>query len=319
MIPARGIDIFMKQKIIFDTDAGHDDVVAWCFLHACPEFELLGVTTVFGNTSLGRVYRNALYTQNILGSTAPLLVGASEPLLRERINAEVAHGESGLQGVDLPPEKNITEARRAVQFIIDQVLAAPGKVTLVPVGPLTNIALAMRLEPRIIPAIKEIALMGGSLTEGNFTPAAEFNTLADPHAAKIVFESGATIAMFGLNVTATTYLMPKDLERVTTWPTKVGKFLGDVLMHSVLSHTQWWGYPGASMHDPCPLVYLIRPELFGLKDMFIDVEIQVGANFGRTTGDPDNRWKRPHRTKAAVSADVRGVIDFMLERLETLP
>jgi purine nucleosidase len=309
----------VKQKIIYDTDAGHDDVVAWCLLQASPEFELLGVTTVFGNTSLERVYRNAQYTKNILGSTTPLLLGASEPLLRNRINAEVAHGASGLQGVTMPPEQTITEPRTAVQFMIEQVLAAPNEVTLVPVGPLTNIALAMRLEPRIIPAIKEIVLMGGSLTEGNFTPAAEFNTLADPHAAKIVFESGAKIAMFGLNVTATMYLVPDDLERVKGWPTKAGKFLGDVLTHSVVSHTEWWGYPGASMHDPCPLVYLVRPDLFEMKAMSVDVETQEGANFGRTTGDPKNMWKRPHEMKVAVDADVRGVIEFMLTRLETLP
>jgi purine nucleosidase len=309
----------VKQKIIYDTDAGHDDVVGWCFLHASPEVEVLGITNVFGNTKLERVYRNSQVTRAVLGSTTPLLIGAAEPLLRNRINAEVAHGESGLQGVDMPPEQDITEPKRAVQFIIDQVLGHPGEVTLVPVGPLTNIALAMRLEPRIIPAIKEIALMGGSLTEGNFTPAAEFNTLADPHAAKIVFESGVPIAMFGLNVTAITYIMPDDLARVKTWQTKTGKFLSDVLTHSVISHTEWWGLPGASMHDPCPLVYLLRPDLFEMKEMHIDVEIQEGANFARTTGDRKNMWKRPHQTKVAVNADIRGVIEFMLSRLETLP
>jgi purine nucleosidase len=308
----------MSKKIILDFDAGHDDVVTWSLIHACPELELLGVTTVFGNTKLERVWRNALYTKNVLGSKAPLKAGVSEPLLRERINAEVAHGESGLQGVnDLPPETSITFNREAVSFIIETVLAQPGEVTLVPVGPLTNIALAIRLEPRIIPAIKEIAFMGGSLTHGNFTPAAEFNTLADPHAARIVFESGVGLAMFGLNITEEVMVMPDDLARIKTWQTKAGKFLSDVLQHSVDSHAGW-GYPGASMHDPCPVVYLVQPERFEMQEMYVFVETNVGENFGRTTGDPRGRWGRKANMKVAVGADSRGVVEFMLQRLESL-
>ncbi len=306
------------KKIIFDTDAGHDDVIAWCLIHACSELELLGVTTVFGNTKLERVHRNAQYTKDVLGSSVPLIPGASEPLLIPRIDAEVAHGPSGLQGVDdMPPERDIVEPRAAVQFIIDQVFKYPGEVTLVPVGPITNIALAIRTEPRIIPLIKEIAFMGGSLTTGNFTPAAEFNTLADPHALQIVLESGVPCAMFGLNVTEPNYLMPSDLARVKTWPTKAGKFLGNVLQHSVDSHAGW-GYPGASMHDPCPIIYLVQPELFEMKSMWVHVETQPGENFGRTTGDPKGQRGHQPNAKVAVGIDVRGVIEFMLARLEQL-
>jgi purine nucleosidase len=308
----------MKKKIILDFDAGHDDVVTWCLIHACPELELLGVTTVFGNTSLERVHRNAQYTKDVLGSSAPLIPGASEPLVRDRIDAEVAHGPSGLHGVnDMPPETEITEPRAAVQFIIDQVLKYPGEVTLVPIGPITNIALAIRLEPRIVPLIKEIAFMGGSLTNGNMTPTAEFNTLADPHALQIVLNSGIPCAMFGLNITEETFVMPPDLARVKTWPTKAGKFLGEVWQHSIDSHFGW-GYPGASMHDPCPIIYLIRPELFQMQQMYVDVEIQYGRNFGRTTGDPKARWNQNPSCRVAVKNDVRGVIEFMLDRLETL-
>jgi purine nucleosidase len=308
----------MPRKIILDFDAGHDDVVTWSLIHASPELELLGVTCVFGNTSIERVLRNAKFTRQVLGSRAPIFVGASGPLLRDRINAEVAHGPSGLAGVTMPPEEPIAERRTAVQFIIDTVLAHPGEVTLVPIGPLTNIALAMRLEPRIIGAIQELAIMGGSLTHGNFTPAAEFNTLADPHAAQIVFASGAKIAMFGLNVTEQTYVMPADLERVKTWPTRAGAFLSNVLTHSVDSHAGW-GYPGASMHDPCPVVYLIRPELFTMQHMYLGVEVQPGENFGRTTGDPLGRYRQAANASVAVQAEQRAVIEFMIDRLEQLP
>ena len=309
----------MPRKIILDFDAGHDDVVTWSLVHACPELELLGVTTVYGNTKLERVHRNALYTKAVLGSTVPLKPGASEPLICERIHAEIAHGESGLHGVpDLPPETPIVEPRDAVPFIIETVLAHPGEVTLVPVGPLTNIALAMRLEPRIIPAIQEIALMGGSLTHGNFTPTAEFNTLCDPHAARIVFDSGAPISMFGLNVTETVFVMPDDLTRVNTWPSRAAKFLSEVWQHSVDSHAGW-GYPGASMHDPCPVIYLLHPEWFEMQRMYVHVETAPGEHVGQTTGDPKGRWGRAPNVNVAVGANVRAVIEFMLERLETLP
>jgi purine nucleosidase len=257
----------VTHKIIFDTDAGHDDVVAWSLIHASPELELLGITCVFGNTSLERVWRNVRFVREVLGSSVALHPGASEPLLRNRIDAADAHGTSGLEGVALPPESPLESSRTAASFIIQTVLDHPGQVTLVAVGPLTNVALAMRLEPRIIPALRELVLMGGSLTHGNFTPAAEFNILADPDAARIVFSSGAKIAMFGLNVTEETFVMPDDLERVRSWETRSGSLLSDVLTHSVGSHAGW-GYPGASMHDPCPVLYLIRPELFTMQALY---------------------------------------------------
>jgi purine nucleosidase len=308
----------VKRKIILDHDAGHDDVVTTCLIHASPELELLGITTVYGNTNLERVHRNAKYAQRVLGSSVPLLPGASEPLFCPRIHAESAHGESGLAGVnDLPPESPITESRAAVPFIVQQILEHPGEVTLVPVGPLTNIALAMRLEPRIIPAIKEIAFMGGSLTDGNFTPAAEFNTLCDPHAARIVLESGVPISMFGLNVTENVMVMPEDLERVKTWKTRAGRFLSEVWQHSVDSHAGW-GYPGASMHDPCPIIHLLHPEFFELRTMYVHVETQPGSNFGRTTGDPKGKTGETPNARVAMRADHRAVIEFLLERLETL-
>jgi purine nucleosidase len=306
------------RKIILDSDVGHDDVVAWSLIQASPELELLGVTTVFGNTSLERVWRNAHFTRKVLGSNVPILLGASEPLLRDRINAEAAHGPSGLAGVTMPEETAISQPRTAVQFIIDTVLEAPNQITLVPIGPLTNIALAMRLEPRIIPAIRQINLMGGSLTHGNFTPAAEFNILADPHAAQIVFSSGATIAMFGLNLTEETFLMPQDLERIKTWRTRAGAFLSDLLTHSLESHAGW-GYPGASMHDPCPIIHLIRPELFTMRQMAVGIETQPGENFARTTGDPQGRWGRPANVNFAIDADRRELIEFLIGRLERLP
>ena len=218
----------------------------------------------------------------------------------------------------MPSETAITQPRTAVQFIIDTVLETPNQITLVPIGPLTNIALAMRLEPRIIPAIRQISLMEGSLTHGNFTPAAEFNILADPHAAQIVFSSGATIAMFGLNLTEETFLMLQDLERIKTWRTRAGAFLSDLLTHSLESHAGW-GYPGASMHDPCSIIHLIRPELFTMRQMALGIETQPGENLARTTGDPRGRWGRPANVNVAIDADRRELIEFLIWRLERLP
>jgi purine nucleosidase len=304
-------------KIILDTDVGHDDVVAWALVQASPELKLLGVTTVFGNTALERVWRNAKHTKLALGSQVPLFLGASEPLLRDRIHAESAHGESGLAGVTMPASTPILEPHGAVGFIIETVLSQPGQVTLVALGPLTNLALAIRLEPRIVSAIKGISLMGGGLNGGNITPAAEFNTLADPHAARIVFESGIPIQMFGFNITQEVFVMPTDLERVKSWGTKAGTFLTSVLQHSLDSHLSW-GYPGASMHDPCPVVHLLRPNLFSMQTMNVHVETQPGHNFGRTTGDTGHQRLPEHDVDVAINADRRGVIEFILDRLETL-
>lgn len=299
------------RKIILDCDPGHDDAFAWALAARSPELELLGVTVTYGNTKLEHTYRNAKVLADILGSTCPIHAGASEPLLRERISAEAAHGSSGLEGPTLPPSEANQQPRTAVQFIIEQVLQHPHQVTLVPVGPLTKLALAMRLEPSIVPKIQEIALMGGSTGHGNFTPVAEFNILADPHAAQVVFSSGAPLTMFGLNVTEEAMLYQTELNQLRQQNSQVGRFLGEVLEFFLKAH-QGWGFKGASLHDPCPVAYLIQPDLFQFEMMRVEVDTTGGIGFGQTVCD--KRSKNPN-VKVAVGVDYAGFRKLLLDRL----
>jgi purine nucleosidase len=198
----------MKRKIILDCDPGHDDAVAILLALSSQELEVLGITTVYGNVGLPYTSRNAQIMVELAGKTTKVFAGASRPLLRDRISAEDVHGKSGLEGPSFEEPKLPLEQQHAVQFIIDSILEHPNQVTLVPVGAFTNIALAMRLEPKIIPLIGEIVVMGGSTTLGNASPAAEFNILCDPHAASIVFSSGVKLTMFGLNASMPCHARP---------------------------------------------------------------------------------------------------------------
>ncbi|MBB6098335.1 purine nucleosidase [Deinobacterium chartae] len=296
------------RPIIIDCDPGHDDAVALLLALASPELEVLGITTTHGNVSLERTSRNALRIREFSGANVPVFSGAERPLLRDAISAEHVHGQTGLGGVTLPEPSRGLEPRRAAEFIVESVMARPGEVTLVPTGPLTNIALALRLEPRLAESVREIALMGGSSDHGNTTPAAEFNIYADPHAARIVFESGAPLRMFGLNVTHQVRSSPERVARVRAVPNRMGPVVAELL-------TIWNEEGGAALHDPCPVAYLIRPELFDLEPYFVEVDILEGPNFGRTVVDLTSVTGRPRNVQVAMRANAEGVFDLLTERL----
>jgi inosine-uridine nucleoside N-ribohydrolase len=301
------------RHIILDCDPGHDDAFALALAQTSPEIELLGITVTYGNTSLEHTYRNAKALARVLSSKAPVLSGSSEPLLRPRISGESAHGPSGLEGPTLPQAQPITGLRQAVPFIIEQALKH-STVTLVAVGPLTNIALALRTEPAIIPHIQEIALMGGSTGRGNITPVAEFNIFADPHAAQVVLQSGIPITLFGLNVTEHALLYQADLDQLKHNPSQASSFLAAVLDFFLKAHLGW-GFAGACMHDPCPVAYLLQPELFELKPMRVEVDTGGGIGFGQTVCDPNSQ--NPN-ARVAVGADYGGLRRLMMEHIATL-
>ncbi|MCL4455712.1 MAG: nucleoside hydrolase [Deinococcus sp.] len=314
----------MPQKIIFDTDPGHDDAIAIMLALASPELEMLGITTTFGNVALEKTTRNALVVRELLGKTVPVYAGAERPLLRERISAENVHGHSGLEttsphglseGPDLQEPQGRAEAQHAALFIIQKVLEHPGKVTLVSVGPLTNLALAMRLEPKIVPAIKQIVLMGGSLYLGNTTPAAEFNILCDPHAAKIVFDSGAPLTMFGLNLTHQTLATPERIARFRALGTRVGEVAAALLDFFRQHYQRRYGYEGAALHDPATIAYLVQPDLFKLRPMFVEVDSTPGPGFGRTVCDYWQVTEKPANCQVALEADAEGFFELLVERI----
>lgn len=305
----------MKQKIILDCDPGHDDAIALMLALASEELEVLGITVVYGNVGLERTSRNALVVCEIIGATVPIFAGADRPLVRERISAEAVHGVSGLEGPQLPTPIRGLEDQHAVSFIIESVLAHPGEITLVPTGALTNIALALRLEPRIIPHIKQIVLMGGSIDMGNWTPSAEFNILCDPHAAKVVFEAGVPLTMFGLNLTHQTLATPERVARFRALGTKAGAFTADLLDFFREHHKERYNWDGAPIHDACTVAYLLRPELFKMGFYRVDIEANEGLAYGRTVCD---YWrvtaKQPNCT-VGLEVDVEGFYDLLVERI----
>ncbi len=273
-----------RRRLIFDCDPGIDDAVAIALCGASAELDLRGLTITHGNVRLAQTTANALAIVNFLGLDVPVFAGAERPLLREPIvpYADVANG---LGGLELPAHGRVPEARRAVDFIIDEVLADPGHVTLVAIGPMTNIALAMRLEPRLAAAIEQIVVMGGSIGEGNRSPAAESNALADPHAMRIVFESGCPITMFGLDVTHKVLALPHRLALIDAANTPVANFMARLMeVHRPIYQARF-GWDGGAVHDLCTIAWLLQPGLFTLKPMTVRVDTNEGPSFGRTICD----------------------------------
>jgi purine nucleosidase len=309
----------MPRKIILDCDPGHDDALAIMLAVSSPELEVLGITTTYGNVGLENTTRNALKILEVCGARTSVYVGADRPLVRERISAEFVHGLSGLDGPALPEPSLEPQTMRAAEFIINSVLSHPHEVTLCPVGPMTNVALAMRLEPRIVPLIQEIVLMGGGTELGNWTPAAEFNILCDPHAARILFESPVPVTMFGLNATHQALALPHRIAAIRSSGTRTASVAADLLEFFKRAYHQRYGYDGPALHDPCVIAYLVRPELFKLEGMFVQVDTLEGPSFGRTVCDVYNVLGKPENAKVAMNVDADGYFALIAERLATLP
>jgi purine nucleosidase len=309
----------MPRKIILDCDPGHDDALAIMLAVASPELEVLGITTTYGNVALDNTTRNALKVLEVCGSSLPVFAGADRPLVRERISAEFVHGLSGLDGPPLPEPTRGIESTRAAEFIIQSVLEHPNVVTLCPVGPMTNVALAMRLEPKIVPLIEEVVLMGGGTELGNWTPAAEFNILCDPHAARIIFESGARVTMFGLNVTHQALALPHHVAQIRSSGTRTAQVAADLLEFFKRAYHQRYGYDGPALHDPCVVAYLVQPELFKLEGMHVAVDTVEGPSFGRTVCDVYNVLGLKENARVAMRVDADAYFTLIAQRLATLP
>jgi purine nucleosidase len=307
------------MKIILDCDPGHDDALAIMLALASPELEVLGMTVTYGNVGLENTLNNALKIRELCGSSVPVFAGVPMPLVSSRISAEFVHGRSGLDGPKLPEATRGAEAGRAVDFIIESVLAHPHEVTICPVGPMTNLALAMRLEPKIVPKIQKIVLMGGSTTLGNWSPAAEFNILCDPHAAKIVFEAPVPTVMFGLNVTHQALALPEHIAAIRQNGNRTSLVAAELLEFFKLSYQKRYGYEGPALHDPCVIAYLLEPSLFALETLHVEVDDSSGASFGRTVVDVYKVTNKAPNTDVAMSVDANGYFRLLAERLARLP
>jgi pyrimidine-specific ribonucleoside hydrolase len=304
--------------IILDCDPGHDDAIALLLALASPEIELVGVTTVSGNQTLDKTTANALRVLELAGRTDILVyAGADRPFVRERHVAAHVHGESGLDGPDLPPPSTRAQTQHAVDYLAEQIRARDGKITLVPTGPLTNIGLLFATHPDALP--ERIVLMGGAVGEGNRTPAAEFNIWADPEAAQRVFAEGLDTTMIGLDVTHRALITDAHTEQMRG-AGKVGKMVAELMDFYARFHKE--RYPeleGSPMHDPVCIAHLIDPQLVEVRDAFIEVDCSGGPSWGRTNVDWRNRehFGDPN-AKVGVDIDGERFAELVVERISSL-
>ncbi len=308
----------MTRRILIDTDPGVDDAMAiLCALHS-PELEVVGLTSVFGNAPGETTAQNALRILELEGNHAiPVVRGADRPLVRTPgpFGGHV-HGEDGLGDTHLPAPCGSLRPGSAAQFIVETVMANPGQITLVPIGPLTNLALALRLEPRIAQQVQEVVLMGGSAyAGGNVSPLAEANIANDPHAAQIVFSAGWPLTMLGLDVTHRTVLTVARFDQLTQAHTPATDFLARIVPVYQRFHTDVLGMDRAiHLHDPSTIAYLIDPSIYRTQQIPIFVETE-GHCAGATVPDPRHFWIEGPKVNVCLEVDASCVIDLISDRL----
>jgi pyrimidine-specific ribonucleoside hydrolase len=304
--------------IILDCDPGHDDAIAILLALASPELELVAVTTVSGNQTLDKTTANALKVLELAGrSDIPVFAGADKPFVRARDVAAHVHGESGLDGPDLPEPAAHAQEQHAVDFIADELRRRDGKLTLVATGPLTNVGLLCSLHPDARP--ERLVLMGGAIGEGNRTPAAEFNIWADPEAAQRVFTEELDTTMVGLDVTHRALITDDHTERMRG-AGKVGKVVAELMDFYARFHkARYPDLDGSPMHDPVCIAHLVDPTLMDARDAFIEVDCTTGPSWGRTNVD----WRgREHfgAPNAKVGLDIDGArfAELVVSRISAL-
>jgi purine nucleosidase len=311
----------MARKIIIDTDPGQDDAVAILLALASPELEVVGITAVAGNVPLPLTEKNVRKVCELAGRPdIRVFAGADRPLLRTLVTAEYVHGKTGLDGPDLPEPSMPLQERHAVDFIIDTVTASPaGEITLCPLGPLTNIAMALIREPRIAQKIAQIVLMGGGFFEGgNATPAAEFNIFVDPHAADIVFRSGIPIVMMPLDVTHKALTTRSRVDTFRAMNTRVGEATAALLDFFERYDEHKYGTDGGPLHDPCVIAYLLKPGLFDGRQCNVMIETASELTMGMTVTDWWGVTDRPRNAMVMHQIDAGGFYQLLAERIARL-
>ncbi len=311
----------MQRKILLDCDPGHDDAVAMMLAWGNPSIELLGVTTVGGNQTLDKVTRNALSVATVVGMhDVPIAAGCRLPLVRPVEIAPDVHGDSGLDGVELPEPAVELDPRHGVDLIIETIMSnEPGTVTLVPTGPLTNIAMAARKEPRIVERVQEVVLMGGGYHVGNWSPVAEFNIKVDPEAAHIVFNEKWPIVMVGLDLTHQALATDEVAERIAAVPGSVSQFTLGLFTFFRKAYQDAQGFEFPPVHDPCTLAYLIDPTIVETVKVPVDVELNGSLTTGMTVADFRAPAPEDCHTKVATRLDAPrfwGLVVDAIDRIQ---
>jgi purine nucleosidase len=312
--------IMTPKRIIIDTDPGIDDSLAILLALASPEVILEGLTIVHGNCSMEQGSVNALAVLELAkASHVPVAKGCELPLVQPSLLAAETHGNTGLGYAQLPDPGSRPIVQHGCDFLIEQIMSNPGEITLVAVGPLTNVALAIRKEPRIGQAVKEVFIMGGAIRhEGNTTPLAEFNTYVDPHAAHIVYHSGMPITLTPLDVTYQCLLLATDVERIMEVESKIPPFIADATRFYMEFHDAHQGMQGCAINDPLALALTFAPELCNYGEYYVDVDISGGVSLGKTFADFYRMTAKPANMRVALDVRARDFMDLFVKRMETL-
>src|SRR5918992_6077317 len=304
--------------VVLDVDPGHDDAVALMLACGAPELELLAVTTVAGNAPLEKTTHNALRVLSLIGHTdVPVAAGASSPLHRQLHTAENIHGESGLEGPEIPGPSFEADARGVTAFMADTLREAPEPVTLIPTGPLTNVALFLREYPELKERIAHISLMGGSIGLGNTTPAAEFNVYVDPEAAREVFESGLPITMSGLDVTHQAGAGPAERENLRSLG-RIGAVVAELLEFFAGTYERVYGFGAPPLHDAVAVATVMELGLLQTHPMRVDVECESELTRGETVCDFYGVGGKPPNAEVGVELDRERFFDLLYEVLGRL-
>ena len=314
---APGKETAVPIPIIVDCDPGTDDALALFLALASPELEVLAITAVGGNVGLERTLANALALRALTGAAVPVYAGADRPLLGAFVNEPRVHGADGLGGIALPhggpPAPGV--AADAIRRILRE---AARPVTLVGIGPVTNLALALMTEPALLPNVQQIVLMSGAWGEGNATPAAEFNALNDPEALAVLLAAGRPVLFATLELTAQAQATPG---RIAAWRARGhGRCLHaacDIQASVPIARER--GREGAPLHDPCAIAWLIRPDLFSTREVTVRMDLGPGPSRGRTVIDRWNRTGEPHNATVLETLDAPGFFALLGERFTRLP
>lgn len=312
----------MPRKIIIDTDPGQDDAVAMLMAFASPEIEVLGIVAVAGNVPLSRTVLNARKILELAGRTdIPLYPGCERPIRKPLATAEHVHGVTGLDGPSLPEPTVPVQEKHGVDYLIEAFRAAePGEITLVTLGPLTNVAMALIKAPDIAARIREIVMIFGSFSEaGNITPAAAFNDYVDPEASEVVLKSGVPLVMLPMDVTHQCLSTRERLERIRALGNRCAVATAEMLTFSEHFDIEKYGWDGAPLHDPCAIAYLLKPELFSGRLVNVEIKTASPLTVGMSVVDWWHVTDRPRNAMFMRFVDVPAFYELLTERLARLP
>jgi purine nucleosidase len=310
----------MPKRILFDTDPGIDDACAILLALASPELSVEGLSVVHGNCSVEQAAVNALSVLELANAGhIPVAKGCDLPLVQHSLLAPETHGVTGLGYAELPAPRARPIGSHAIDFLIDRILSAPGEITLVAIGPLTNVALAIRQQPRVVEALREIIIMGGAIRhEGNTTALAEFNTYVDPHAAHIVYHAGIPTTLVPLDVTYECILTPGDVRRLQATDSPITKFIVEATRFYMEFHDEFQKIEGCVINDPLALALTFAPDLCTYRELPVDVDLSGGICMGKTAADFYNYGKKPANMRVALGVRARDFIDLFIGRIERL-